>query len=261
MHVCSVSYHRIQFSNVTDYPSLQELSIVLDLEVTEHPDIFDLVQDEGSALTAKEAIELIGEAYGLYDGEDQSINTVLSALRDKVVLLGYQPHTRIFHDDYHNPAIETDINPDELYDLLTVMAANYFMVENITTQWAVFSDRNLPGAHSGGSRIVTRDFNIPVIMHIDELETAVNGYAKHQPHEAGDYYVNKFVSPLVDEHAIKNEALRKSVARALIRSASMELEPEEVHDILASPSSKTVNPSEDQMVMAAISGIELVTDK
>lgn len=237
MHTSSVTYSRIQFANVNDYPSLQELSIVLGLEATNHPDIFDLVQDEGHALSAKEAIELIGEGYGLYDGESEDYTTVLSALRDKVVLLGYQPHTRIFHDDYHNPDIETDINPDELHDLLTVMAGGYFTVENITTQWSVFSNKNVAGAHSGGSRITTRDFSIPVVMHCDEMETAVNGYAKHQPHEAGDYYVNKFVSPLVDEHAIKNEALRKSVARALIRSASMELDPSEVHDILAQPQS------------------------
>jgi len=244
MNTSSVSYHRIQFSNVTDYPSLQELTLVLDLQATDHPDIFDLVQDEGCSLSAKEAIELLGEAYGLdpecdtVNGDSPDFNTVLSTLRDKVVLLGYLPHTRIFHDSYHNPAIETDINPDELMDLLTVMAGQYFVVENITTQWSVFSNKNVAGAHSGGSRITTRDFSIPVVMGCDEMETAVNGYAKHRSHEAGDYYVNKFLSPLMDEHAIKNEELRKSVARALIRSASMELDPSEVHDIVAAPVTK-----------------------
>jgi len=110
-------------------------------------------------------------------------------------------------------------------------------VDNITTQWSVFSNKNVAGAHSGGSRITTQHFNIPVVMGCDEMETIVNSLRKHTPEESGDYYVNKFISPLIDEHAIKHEAFRKSVARALLRSVSMELDPSEVHDILARPTS------------------------
>lgn len=241
MHTSSVSYHRIVFTNINDYPSLQELVVVLDLQGTDHPDIFDLVQDEGYSLSVRDAIETCGEAYGLYDSEDQGFDVLLAALRDKATELAYVPHTRVFEDSYHNPAIETDINPDELYDLLVVMAGPYFTVDNITTQWSVFSNKNVAGGHSGGSRITTRDFSIPVVMGCDEMETIVNGLAKHTPEQVGDYYVNKFISPLVDEHAIKNDAFRKSVARALLRTAAMELDPSEVHDIVSTPVSDMID--------------------
>lgn len=232
MHTSSVSYHRIVFNNVTDYPSLHELSIVLGLEATNHPDIFDLVQNEGYSLTPKGAIEAIGEAYGLNDGDEDTFTAVLSELQRKAEEIGYQPFTRVFDESYHNPAIETDINDDELYDLLTVMAGQYFSVECITTQWSMFSNKTVAGAHTGGSRITTRNFSIPVVMGCDEMESNLNALAKHEPHEVGDYYVNTFVRPLVGEYAIKDGSFRKSVARALIRTSMMELDQGEIEEII-----------------------------
>lgn len=233
MNTSSVTYHRIVFNDVTDYPSLHELSLVLDLQATDHPDIFDLVQDEGCSISSTSAIELVGDAYGLSGSMDPvDRSTVLKSLRGKAEQIGYTPRTRIFEDSYHSSGVDLDIEPKELMDLLVVVGGPYFTVENITTQWAVFSNKNQAGAHSGGSRITTRHFSIPVVLHCDEMETIVNRMACQVPANSGDDYVDTFIIPLMNENAITNPELRKSVARALLLRAAQELPQSEVADLL-----------------------------
>lgn len=238
MHTSSVTYHRLVFSDVQDRDHLHELVATLDLQWTEHPDVFDLVQDEGQSLIAKEAIGMLGEAYGLdpefdqVNGSSPDFKRILKTLRDKAAACKYIPHTRVFEDSYHNEALEFDITAAEVFDLITVLAGSDFTLDNITTQWAVFSSKNAPGAHHGGSRIVTQHFDIPVSMHCDEMETVTNALRRHVPAHAGDYYVNKFIAPLIDEAAIKDPVLRRSVIVALLRTVTMELPRDEVIDLI-----------------------------
>ncbi len=229
MHTSSVSYHRIVFTNINDYPSLQELAIVLDLQGTDHPDIFDLVQDEGCSLSVQEAISLLGEAYDLdlecdkLNGESPDFAKVLASLREKARELAYIPHTRILEDSYHNPVIETDINPDELYDLLVIIAGPYFTVDNITTQWSMSSNKAVAGAHAGGSEIVTREFRLPIVMTCDEMETVTNEFRKRDKRGMAEYYIEQFIKPLISDISIKDTEFRRAVTQHLIDHCTREL--------------------------------------
>lgn len=233
MHTSSVTYHRLVFSDVQDRARLHELVATLDLQWTEHPDVFDLVQDEGRSLVTKEAIEVLGEAYGLdpefdqVNGSSPDFKHILKTLREKAAACKYIPHTRVFEDSYHSEAVEFDIGTAEVFDLITVLAGSNFTLDNITTQWAVFSNKNVAGAHHGGSRIVTRHFDIPVSIHCDEMETVTNTLRRLTPAQAGDYYVNKFITPLIDEAAIKDPVFHMSVIIALLRTV---LPPRTSHD-------------------------------
>ena len=222
MHTSSVIYSRLVFTNVLDHKVLPALVDVLGLQQTSHPYIFDLVQEEGHQLTLTELIPAMVQIQFPELTETPTLQQSLITLRQMSIISGYDLHTRILDED-HPFEDGLDVSIEELFDLVSLAIGSKATLDNITTQWAVFSSRVLPASHSGGSCVTTRHFSIPVVKSCAEMETITNSLRDNTPEDAGDYYVEKFITPLTNEYAIKDPTFRRSVALAMLRAATAEL--------------------------------------
>lgn len=219
MHTSSVMYHRLYFRNIAlarnDFAALVD---ALGLKETDRPDVFDLVFEEGSELTVQDAIvqafpehilEDNVEAYEIYELTNRLVEM---GLRQNVVM-----HTPLFKGVMSNDDIGFDlqISAGQLFDLINILS-NGFEIIGIFSEWSVFSNRSVMGAHSGGSSITTRQFILPTNVDYEGAENMIKTFSSTDPEALGDYYVEQFIKPMMGESIISEE-LQNAVFESLRR--------------------------------------------
>lgn len=237
MHTSATTYHRITFDNVTDYSNLLALATVLSLEATDHPDVFDFVLDEGNSMTADEAIREIYMAHYPTDemAEDRPQAEMITALRKKAAQVGYTPMSLLFTTEPREHLIEIDIQEEELFDLIQIVADG-FTVDSVITQWAMFSNKNVYGANAGGSRLLTKHFR----HHGDESAELLNAATVEyrsavDEEEMGRMYVEHFVEPLWHASNIRTPNVRRGALKEVLRRVASNLTEDEVAEVLSQP--------------------------
>lgn len=220
MHTSVTTHHRIFFSNVTNYGLLAELTEVLGMEPTADKGVYDLVQSEGESTIVCDALyDTLPERLvpvGCRDSYDMTFDEVVAtfkklALDENVTLI-----SRLFDlETYTGGDNDTDLDCDDLFDLLSVLGNTHFKVDGIFSQWAMCSNKNEFGAHAGGTQITTQYFCVPVAVYADRAETVIRTLAKHTPEEMGDYFFNEFINPIMDR--IFSAPLKEAVEAASAR--------------------------------------------
>lgn len=221
MHTTQTTYHRIFFSNITNRALLNDLASVLGMETTENMDVFDLIQSEGESTIVCDALsDTFPERLipvGCQDAYDMPFDDVVIALKKLAEDEDVSLISRLFEvSRYQTGANDTDLDCDELFDLLSVLGNTHFTVDGIYTQWAMSSDKNRFGAHAGGAQVTTQYFCVPCIVTPDRAETVIKTLAKHTPEQMGDYFVHEFINPIMD--GICNDTLRNSTEAGFVRS-------------------------------------------
>lgn len=220
MHTSQTTHHRVYFSNVTNRELLEELTEVLGMEKTEDPDVFDLVQSEGESTILCDALsDTFPERLlpvGCQDAYDMVFDELVTAFRVLAVEEGIVPISRLFDvERYASGVNDTDLDCDELFDLLSVLGGTYFVVDGIFTQWAMHSNKNQFGAHAGGSQITTKYFCSPCRIVPEQAETIIRTSMAHAPDVMGDYFIKNFIAPTID--SIHSDLLKESVSTAFRR--------------------------------------------
>ncbi len=234
MHTSSVTYSRLTFAAVSHPEELLRLVSLLGLEETDEPNQWDLIQEEGSTLTVIDVVNTFFDAFLIDETshfDESSFEERLEQIHLRGKNNGYIAHTRVFNENYLSLDNGLEINPVELFDLISSIQDGY-VLEHITTQWAMSSNKCQPGAHAGGSLITTDAFTLPVVMDCMQMETIARTFALHGPKKGGTYYVNKFITPLMDMHAIKSPELHTAVQRALLQELFNEMEMSDIKELL-----------------------------
>lgn len=224
MHTSLTSYSRIYFTNVSDQHYLADLCQELGFE-QEDDNTFDLVHDEGTELTVDHALRVaMCKDNDLRAG--LSIESMVACVRKILVARKITPVSTLFHDDgkpfFHDgetnvPADDRAIGDDELFDILVALGRGY-SVMGIFTQWAVTSDKNSFGANYGGTNITTKDFSIPCSVQACDAEDTIKQLWANTCKNAGNYFAQRFVAPVIQSPSIVNKALSMSVQAALAQS-------------------------------------------
>lgn len=220
MHTTQTTHHRIFFSNVTNRNLLNDIADILGMETTADENVFDLIQSEGESTIVCDALsDTLPERLitaGYQDAYEMPFAEVVSAFKQLAINDGVQLVSRLFEvERYETGVTDTDLDCDELYDLLNVLGTTHFKVDGIYTQWAMHSDKNQFGAHAGGTAITTQHFSVPASVYPERAETVIRTLAKHSPDEMGDYFVNEFINPILDR--VQQDPLRRSIEAALMR--------------------------------------------
>jgi len=214
MHTAQTTYHRIFFSNVTNRTLLEELAQNLGMEATEDVDVFDLIQSEGegtivfSALSDSFPERLL--KVGCRDAYDMVFDEVITAYKKMAEDQNTQLISSLFEVSRYQTGVEdTDIDCDELFDLLSVLGDSHFKVVAVYTQWAMSSSKAVFGAHAGGTRLTTRHFSVPCQISPDEIA----GVVESIDNEVGGFFADTFVMPLLN--GVRNPLVRSSAVRAI----------------------------------------------
>lgn len=220
MHTTQTTHHRIFFSNITNAELLSDLADILGMESTEDPNVWDLVQSEGESTIVCDALsDTFPERLlpvGCRDAYDMVFDELVTAFRAMAVEEAITPISRLFDvERYASGVNDTDIDCDELFDLLSVLGSTHFVVDGIFSQWAMHSDKDQFGAHAGGSQITTKHFCSPCRIAPDQAETIIRSMVKHHPIGMGDYYIKNIIAPIMD--SIQSDELKESVSAAFRR--------------------------------------------
>ena len=215
MHTSTVSYHRLYFCNIDKAPNdFAVLVDALDMEETDRPDVFDIVFDEGWSLNLDEAIYSLFPKHRLdNDPEDYPIELLLSMLNTMARDQGVKLHSNLFTKTDENAPFDTDIQPDELFDLINTLSNGYELI-GIYTEWSMFSNKNVYGAHSGGAVVSTREFSLPTTIRGDLAEEIIMKFSNETPEDLADFYVSQFIKPRLDH--IVSEPFKNAVFDALL---------------------------------------------
>lgn len=207
MHTTQNSHHRIFVSNVTDQKLLDGIMTALGIDKADGvKDAYDLVQVEGESLEIGDALFDAAVARGLiFDSEEPSFMPSVEVAERYAQLareFKYEPLSSILvTDKYLEPHcdLSTDIDCNELFDILAILGGGRFTIDGIYTQYAMYSDKSPYGANSGGIHLTTQYFCMPVpFLPPERAETVVRTLAKHDHTNAGAYFVNEFIMPLLD---------------------------------------------------------------
>lgn len=219
MHTSQVTYHRLYFRNIDKAPNdFARLVDELGMEATDRPDVFDIVFDEGYSLCLDDAIySLFPENKLDGDPDNYPIELLLSMLNTMARDQGVKLHTNLFTRTAENAPFDTDIQPDELFDLINTLSNGYELI-GIYTEWAMFSNKNVYGAHSGGAVVSTREFSLPTTIRGDLAEEIIMKFSNESPEELADFYVDQFIKPRIDH--IVSEPFKNAVFDALRRLTS-----------------------------------------
>ncbi|MCY1292461.1 hypothetical protein D9M68_19250 [compost metagenome] len=220
MHTTSTTFHRIFFSNITNPDLLSDVADILGMESTEDPNVWDLVQSEGESTIICDALsDTFPERLlpvGCRDAYDMVFEELVAAFRELAAKEAVTPISNLFDvTRYSTDVNDTDIDCDELFDLLSVLGSTHFVVDGIFTQWAMHSNKDQFGAHAGGSQITTKYFCSPCRIAPEQAETIIRTLVKHRPIEMGDYYVKNFIAPMMD--SIRDPGLREATSNAFRR--------------------------------------------
>ena len=207
MHTTQNTHHRILVSNVTDQKLLDDIMTALGIDKADDvKDAYDLVQVEGESLEIGEAMFAGAAARGLiFDHEDAEFVPTVE-LVDRYLALAKEFNIDLLSSTFvieknlcDNFIADTDIDCNELFDILNILGHGCFTVDGIYTQYAMYSDKSPYGANSGGIHLTTQYFCMPVpLLPPERAEMVVHALAELDHTNAGAYFVNEFIMPLLD---------------------------------------------------------------
>lgn len=207
MHTTQNSHHRIFVSNVTDQKLLDDIMTALGIDKADDvKDAYDLVQVEGESLEIGEAMFAGATARGLiFDHEDAEFVPTVE-LVDRYLNLAKEFNIDLLSSTFviekhlcDNFIADTDIDCNELFDILNILGHGRFKVDGIFTQYAMYSDKSPYGANVGGTHLTSQYFCMPTpFLLAERAETVVRTLAKHDHTNVGSYFVNEFIMPILD---------------------------------------------------------------